>query len=78
MTHENQPHELRSTFNRTSMELKHCLPTLILCWMRPFNRTSMELKLKTFSIDDVRFHQTFNRTSMELKLRSNTHRRWVL
>ena len=55
-----------TTFNRTSMELKHLGLALCRRERHTFNRTSMELKLMPL-MDTVEGLATFNRTSMELK-----------
>ena len=58
--------EPRTSFNRTSMELKRPLQFEVYRLSFPFNRTSMELKLVLDCITtETGF--PFNRTSMELK-----------
>ena len=61
----------RFSFNRTSMESKHCLPIYIHILINPFNRTSMESKQRSVKDAFYCFH-AFNRTSMESKRRTET------
>ena len=56
------------TFNRTSLELKHCKGDTSERTRISFNRTSLELKPRTTPPKPSHPPAAFNRTSLELKL----------